>query len=304
MTGRNAGASWKARRESMGKSIEDAGQALRISQRYLRGIEEGNYEGWPEKVFSAGFIRSYAKYLSMDPGPVLAEYESTQGPPIPEETEATPTPRPEWLEREREKGSRKTTYVAAAGVVLLLGVVLAFLSMDRTERPEPPVPAAAVPAAPAADNAAAAAGAAAPGADNAARGAAAPEKAAADNAATAAKTAPAAPADNAATAAKAAPAAPAGARPGTVSAVGGEGALTGPFQLFLEASEHTWVMYSFDDSEPIDVTLYMGDKISIQAEKRIDLKIGNAGGVVGTLNGQRLPPFGESGEVRNITFGQ
>jgi len=63
-------------------------------------------------------------------------------------------------------------------------------------------------------------------------------------------------------------------------------------------------MYSFDDGEPIDVTLYMGDKISIQAAKRITLKIGNAGGIVGTLNGQRLPPFGESGQVRHITFGQ
>jgi cytoskeleton protein RodZ len=100
-------------------------------------------------------------------------------------------------------------------------------------------------------------------------------------------------------------AAPPAAQPSaTISAGGGTGPLTGPFQLFLEAGEHTWVMYSFDGGDPIDVTLFMGDKISIQAEKTITLKIGNAGGVVGTLNGQRLPPFGKSGQVRNITFGQ
>jgi len=37
----------------------------------------------------------------------------------------------------------------------------------------------------------------------------------------------------------------------------------------LEASEQAWVMYSFDDGDPIDVMLYAGDKISIHATRRI-----------------------------------
>jgi cytoskeleton protein RodZ len=281
----NAGESWKARREAMGKTLEDVGLALHIGQRYLRGIEEGNYDGWPEKVFSTGFIRSYAKYLSVDPGSVLAEYEATQGKAA-EEEEQAPAPRPEWLEREKERGSRKTTYIFAAGVVLLLGVVLAVLSMRPAERQAPAPPEAAAPRAPASDNTPAAA-------DNAAMQAAAAPAAPAAGGAQPGDRAEAASADNAAPAA-----AP------TVSAVGGAGPLTGPFQLFLEASEQTWVMYSFDGGDAVDVTLFVGDKISISAEKRITLKIGNAGGVVGTLNGQRLPPFGESGQVRNITIGQ
>jgi len=89
----------------------------------------------------------------------------------------------------------------------------------------------------------------------------------------------------------------------TVAAVGGNGPLTGPFQLLLEASEQTWLMYSFDDGDPIDVTLFPGDKISIQAQRQIVLKVGNAGGVAGTLNGRRLPPFGERGQVRKYTLG-
>jgi hypothetical protein len=90
----------------------------------------------------------------------------------------------------------------------------------------------------------------------------------------------------------------------SVTAVGDSGPLVGPFQLFLEASELTWVMYSFDDGDPIDVMLYPGDKISIHAGRRITLKLGNAGGVAGTLNGRRLPPFGERGQVRKLSFGQ
>ena len=79
MTPAPAGASWKELRESMGKTIAQVSAELRIGQRYLAGIEEGNFGDFPERVFSTGFIRSYAKYLSQDPGPVLAEYERSIG---------------------------------------------------------------------------------------------------------------------------------------------------------------------------------------------------------------------------------
>lgn len=280
MTAGSAGASWKARREAMGKTLEQVAAELRVSRRYLAGIEEGNFRGWPERVFSSGFIRAYAKYLSEDPGPVLTEYERTAEER--EEGEAADTFRPEWLERERQRGSRRTTYTLAAGVVLLVGLVLSWVSLRSTSRPPPPAPvvASTPAAAPTGDNAAATwdnAVAIAPAPDNAVPAAGPPV--------------PATPS-------------PVQAPAPTVASVGGSGPLAGPFQLFLEASEQTWLMYSFDDGDPIDVTLYPGDKISIQAQRRIGLKLGNAGGVAGTLNGRRLPPFGERGQVRKMSFGQ
>jgi hypothetical protein len=77
-----------------------------------------------------------------------------------------------------------------------------------------------------------------------------------------------------------------------------------PFQLFLEASEMTWLMYTLDEGQPVDVMLYPGDKISIQARKKIFLRLGNAGGVVGTLNGKLMPPFGGRGQVREFRPGE
>ncbi|HEX9205064.1 MAG TPA: helix-turn-helix domain-containing protein [Candidatus Deferrimicrobiaceae bacterium] len=274
-----AGASWKAKREAMGKTLEQVAAELRVSRRYLAGIEEGDFRGWPERVFSSGFIRAYGKYLSEDPGTVLTEYERS----VEEREEVGPsdTLRPEWLERERERGTRRTSYTLAAGVVLLVGLVLAWVSLRNANRPPPPSPVASAPAV-------------TPPAENAAK--------MADNAAT---TPPGS--DNATpvTGAVASLPVPAGPAPSpTVASVGGSGPLAGPFQLFLEASEQTWLMYSFDDGDPIDVTLYPGDKISIQAQRRIGLKLGNAGGVAGTLNGRRLPPFGERGQVRKVAFGQ
>lgn len=272
-----AGSSWKERRESMGKTIGQVSAELRIGHRYLAGIEEGEFGDFPERVFSTGFIRSYAKYLSQDPGPVLADYERSIGSRV--DSEMAAQLRFGWVERDRERGSRRATYTVAAGAVLLVGVILAWVTLRTERRPLPP-PAVVLPSPPAVENAAKTG-------DNAA--VAAPSGV--DNMAAPILTSPQA-APN--------PAEPAS----SVAAVGGTGPLVGPFQLFLEASEQAWVMYSFDDGDPIDVTLYAGDKISIQAGKRITLKLGNAGGVAGTLNGRRLPPFGERGQVRKFAFGQ
>ncbi|MBE0606183.1 MAG: DUF4115 domain-containing protein [Deltaproteobacteria bacterium] len=277
MTSGYAGSSWKECRESTGKTIDEVSADLRISRRYIAGIEEGNFGDFPERVFSTGFIRAYAKYLSQDPGPVLAEYERSTG--IRDDSEMAAQLRFGWVERERERGSRRATYAIAAGAVLLVGVILSWVSLHTERRPLPAAPPAvvAVPSLPAVENAAktgdSAAVAVPSGVDNMA--APIPHET---------KT-PAEPASS-------------------VTAVGDSGPLVGPFQLFLEASELAWVMYSFDDGDPIDVMLYAGDKISIHAGKRITLKLGNAGGVAGTLNGRRLPPFGERGQVRKFTFGQ
>ena len=89
-----------------------------------------------------------------------------------------------------------------------------------------------------------------------------------------------------------------------VSSVGDVGPVKSPYQLFLEAREMTWLMYGLDEQEPVDVMLYPGDKISVQARKKILLKLGNAGGVVGTLNGKLLPPFGARGQVKEIRLGE
>jgi len=269
MTTGYAGSSWKERRESMGKTIGQVSADLRIGSRYIAGIEEGDFKDFPERVFSTGFIRAYATYLSQDPGPVLAGYERSVGST--DDTEMAAQLRFGWVDRERERGSRRATYTVAAGVVLLVGVILAWVSLHTERRPLPAAPPAVV---------------------------AVPSPASVENPAKAeGNLAPPIPLE---TKTPPAPAEPSS----SVAAVGATGPLVGPFQLFLEASELAWVMYSFDDGDPIDVMLYAGDKISIHAARRITLKLGNAGGVEGTLNGRRLPPFGERGQVRNFSFGQ
>ncbi|MBI5342522.1 MAG: DUF4115 domain-containing protein [Deltaproteobacteria bacterium] len=273
----NAGASWKEERETRGMTLDEAASALRIARKYLKGIEEGDYSGWPARVFSAGYIRAYAHLLSRDPEPVLSEYYQSMEPKDAEE----PSPGysiPTWVERERERGSRRTTYALAAAVVLLVGVVLAWINTRMSARRVPVAPPPAVsPSAPAQpENAATTAAPKVP-----------------DNVSQAESAAVPVPAQG-----------PSPAPQSQVSSVGDVGPVKSPYQLFLEASEMTWLMYGLDDREPVDVMLYPGDKISIQARKKIFLKLGNAGGVVGTLNGKLLPPFGARGQVKEIRLGE
>src|SRR3972149_3539871 len=132
-----AGEACKKQREEMGKTLEEVSSELRISQKYLRGIEGGNFSRFPAKVFSTGFIRAYATFLSLAPEPVLSEYRelfersSKEEPPI--------HGKPEWLERERQRGSRRTAYAIAAAAGLVIGIFLARYGKATPPRP-PPVP--------------------------------------------------------------------------------------------------------------------------------------------------------------------
>lgn len=266
-----AGADWRQRREGLGKSLEEVSQELRVSQKYLRGIEEGNYSRWPAKVFSTGFIRAYGNFLSVDPEPVLSEYYAFLG--MQEVTEPPLHARPEWLERERLRGSRRTAYTIAACAVLAIGVFLAWYGRHTAVHP-PVGPVEGEPSRTSSVDVRAS------GKDT--------------------TSPPGSPGGIDNTASEAHPAA----GQNTVTAVGGGGPILAPYQLFLEASDLTWVMYSRDGTEPVDVMLYPGDRMSIQAQKTIYLKLGNAGGVVGTLNGNLLPAFGQKGQVKEITLGE
>ena len=269
------GEAWRKRREEMGKTVEDVSSELRISKQYLRGIEEGNFSRFQAKVFSIGFIRAYATFLSVDPEPLLSEYlefcerSSKEEPPF--------HGKPEWLERERQRGSRRTAYAIAAAAVLVIGIFLARYAKHTALRP-PPVPEIRQTSQPPP----------------------APVPASVENTAL--------PSDNAAVGGGETAAASPASEPSAAISAGRDGPGSAPTHhlssLFLEASELTWVMYRRNGSEPVDVMLYPGDRLSIQARGKIYLKIGNAGGVVGTLNGKLLPSFGEKGQVKEITLGE
>ncbi len=70
----------RMRRESMGKSINDIVDAVRIQYRYLEALEDGRLEDLPGTVYALGFVRTYAEYLGLDGSEMVARYkEETEG---------------------------------------------------------------------------------------------------------------------------------------------------------------------------------------------------------------------------------
>jgi cytoskeletal protein RodZ len=75
-----------------------------------------------------------------------------------------------------------------------------------------------------------------------------------------------------------------------------------PFSLQLKAVEETWVRIQIDGQPEKEMILKPGETISYQASDRIQLLVGNAGGLDLAFNGKALEKFGKSREVVALIF--
>ena len=73
-------------------------------------------------------------------------------------------------------------------------------------------------------------------------------------------------------------------------------------QVGLRITDTVWVRATRDGRRAWEYTLRAGQRKLITAKESIGLIVGNAGGVELTLNGQAMPPIGESGQVRRVVF--
>lgn len=64
----------KEARLSMGISIEEASEDLKLRPSQLENIEEGNQDAFKDIFYLKYFIRDYAKYLGLDPDEVLEDF--------------------------------------------------------------------------------------------------------------------------------------------------------------------------------------------------------------------------------------
>ncbi|MGD2078255.1 MAG: DUF4115 domain-containing protein [Chloroflexota bacterium] len=62
-------------REARGVTLADAQEATKINSRYLEALEDGSYDVLPSEVHVRGYLRNYARYLRLDPRPLLDRYE-------------------------------------------------------------------------------------------------------------------------------------------------------------------------------------------------------------------------------------
>ncbi|MDR2924816.1 MAG: DUF4115 domain-containing protein [Azoarcus sp.] len=67
----SAGEILKKAREERGESLTDIARTLKISAHQLEALENGRFDTLPGPTFVRGFLRNYARYLDIDPEPLL-----------------------------------------------------------------------------------------------------------------------------------------------------------------------------------------------------------------------------------------
>lgn len=69
------GAALKQAREAQGDTVADVSARTRIRAEYLQAIEAENLSVLPERALVRSYIQTYARDLSLDPAPLLADLE-------------------------------------------------------------------------------------------------------------------------------------------------------------------------------------------------------------------------------------
>jgi cytoskeleton protein RodZ len=91
----------KREREMRGVTLDEISAATRIATRFLKAIENEQWDQLPGGVFNRGFVRAVAHYLGLDEENIVAEYALAVGdrPSVPVWTGSPPAVAPQqpWL---------------------------------------------------------------------------------------------------------------------------------------------------------------------------------------------------------------
>jgi cytoskeletal protein RodZ len=73
------GERFRAAREERGLTLSEVGEQLRIRSVYLAAIEEENWKAIGAPVYIRGFLRTYARFLGLDPEEAVGEFNAATG---------------------------------------------------------------------------------------------------------------------------------------------------------------------------------------------------------------------------------
>lgn len=114
-----AGEVLKNKRELLGKSLEKVSADTKIQKRFLKYIENNQFEYFDSEVFLTGFIKIYAEYLDLDTSKILALYRRSN----PNET-LRDIPDKKKEPKSSKKLKQKTTIQPKLIITILLGLFL------------------------------------------------------------------------------------------------------------------------------------------------------------------------------------
>jgi transcriptional regulator with XRE-family HTH domain len=115
----------RAAREAAGKSRSEIASQTKIAERHLIALEEDRLGDLAARTYAVGFARTYARAVGLDEQVIAAKVrEQLEGEQV-----ARPQPLPSFEPGDPARvPTRRLAWIAGIGVVLVVGVLLAFWS--------------------------------------------------------------------------------------------------------------------------------------------------------------------------------
>lgn len=124
-SGVGAGATLRAAREKAGLSRAEIATRTKIAERHLVAIEEGRFGDLAARTYAVGFARTYARSVGLDENAIANEVRGQ----LDAESHDRPVIAPSFEPGDPARvPSRRLAWVAAGGVVVVIGVLLVFWS--------------------------------------------------------------------------------------------------------------------------------------------------------------------------------
>ncbi len=133
------GAVLSSARRKLGRSLAEAEAATRIRGKMLEALERGEWEILPNAAYVRGYIISYAKFLELDPEPLLKMYTEETG----HQTNRERMRLPQQVVPSRERAHHIPWRTAAVITAVVAAIALVIWGIGRfAAGPEvlPPVP--------------------------------------------------------------------------------------------------------------------------------------------------------------------
>jgi cytoskeletal protein RodZ len=116
------GEEFRRAREARGQTISDVAERLHIRSVYLTAIEDEDWAAIGAPVYIRGFMRTYARYLGLDPEAAVARLSET--PPAPPARGGSgASAAPAAISAEERSGRRLPSGAALLAVVIAVAVV-------------------------------------------------------------------------------------------------------------------------------------------------------------------------------------
>src|SRR6266566_3446691 len=115
-------------------------QATKIRSRYLRALEEENFDALPAQTYVKGFLRTYADYLGLDGQLYVDEYNSRYSVGEDELREPVVARRTSTVHQRHKRLERRGVLLALGGIAVVCAFFIAAFKFSSGNGNNPPIP--------------------------------------------------------------------------------------------------------------------------------------------------------------------